>query len=169
MVCSDLVFALVNISVNAGMWIGIICWSNNPDQRWWGEGLGRDQRWLPQHEKQRSLMVQRAGLGSHMDQPVSQEPSSISQAWAYLVTRSGAIHNSCVASGTREARAPGYAEPVMALSCMAQDLVLDSTHEILNASALVPVQRRTEMGEASTYCHRGASEETNGRGDVWKT
>lgn len=108
-------------------------------------------------------MVQRVGPGSHMDQPVSQEPSSISQAWVYLVTRSGAIHSSCVASGTGEARAPGYAEPIMDLSCTAQDLVLDSTHEILNASALVPVQRRTtEMGEAATYCHRGASEETNG-------
>lgn len=115
-------------------------------------------------------MVQRAEPGSRMDHLVSREPSSISQARAYLVTRSGAIHNSCVSSGTREARAPGYAEPIMDLSCMAQGSVLDSTHEILNASTLVPIQRRTtEMGEASTYRHWGASEETNGRGDVWKT
>lgn len=46
----------------------------------------------------------------------------------------------------------GYAEPIVYLSCVAQGSVLDSTHEILKANALVPIQRRTtEMGEASTY------------------
>lgn len=46
-----------------------------------------------------------------MDHPVSQEPSSIHQAWVYLVTRSGAIPSSCVSSGTREARAQGMLSP----------------------------------------------------------
>lgn len=135
-----------------------------------GQGVGEGSR-VAAPAWEAEINGSEGGARVYMDHPVSQEPSSISQAWAYLVTRSGAIHNSCMASGTRGASTPGYAEPIMDLRCMARGLVLDSTHEILNASALVPVQRRTtEMDTRhQSIITREASEETNGRGDVWKT